>query len=102
MIARVNRDDLAGSRSLLHSCDAPSQRVTTCCREIHSGPRREPGRLPACYFVGERNSVVRIRTQVRMRLEVTEHLCYLGGPRKELSENFLWDLLEGKVMSQSI
>src|ERR1700693_1236191 len=63
-------------------------------REIHSGPRREVGRLPARYFVCERNSAVRIRTQVGVRLEVTQHLCYLGGPGEERSENFLWDLLE--------
>jgi hypothetical protein len=31
-------------------------------REIHSSPRRKLDRLPACYFVCERNSVVRIRT----------------------------------------
>jgi len=30
-------------------------------REIYSGPRREVGRLPARYFICERNSVVRIR-----------------------------------------
>jgi hypothetical protein len=29
-------------------------------RDIQSGPRRELGRLPACYFVCERNFVTRI------------------------------------------
>jgi hypothetical protein len=31
-------------------------------RDIQSSPRRKLGRLPACYFVCERNSVGRIRT----------------------------------------
>src|SRR6202023_276965 len=62
--------------------------------EIHSSPRRELARLPARYFVCERNFVVRIRTQVGMSLEVAKHLCQLGGPRKELSESFLLDLFK--------
>src|SRR5437867_4395386 len=57
-------------------------------REIQSSPRRKLGRLPACYFVCEGNSVGRIRTQVSMSLEVTKPLCHPGGPRKESSENF--------------
>jgi hypothetical protein len=44
-------------------------------REILSGPRRKLGRLPARYSVGERNLAVGIRTQVGMRLEVTERTC---------------------------
>src|SRR6267378_8016963 len=51
-------------------------------REIHSSPRRKPARQPACDLVCERNSVVRIRSQVGMSLEVTERLCDLGGSRK--------------------
>jgi hypothetical protein len=50
--------------------------------------------LSASYFVRERNFVVRILTQVGVRFEVAEHLCHLGGPREEGSENFLWNLLE--------
>jgi hypothetical protein len=38
-------------------------------RDIQSSPRRKLGRLPACYFVCERNSVGRIRTQVGVRFE---------------------------------
>ena len=53
-------------------------------REIHSCPRRELGRLPAGYSVGERNAVVRIRTQIGMSLEVTERICQLGGPGKRV------------------
>ena len=52
-------------------------------REIHSGPRGELGRLPACHFVRERNSVARIRTQIGMRLEVGKRRCDLGGTREE-------------------
>src|SRR5438105_3132374 len=43
-------------------------------RETHACPRRKLGRLPAGYSVGERDSVVRLRTQVGVRLEVTQHL----------------------------
>jgi hypothetical protein len=63
-------------------------------REIHLSPRREPARLPACYFVCERNFVGRIRTQVRMSFEVAKRLCHLGGPGKKRSEDVLGDLLE--------
>ena len=37
-----------------------------------------------------------------MSLEVAKRRCYLGGPRKEASENLLWDLFERKFMSLSI
>src|SRR5205809_864933 len=63
-------------------------------RDIQSSPRRKLGRLPACYFVRERNSVGRIRTQVGMSFPVTEHLCQLGGPREKSSEHFLWHLFD--------
>ena len=66
------------------------------------GPRRELGRLPACYFVCERNSVVRIRTQIGMSLEVPKRLCHLGGSREERSEYFLRDLFERKFIPLSI
>src|SRR5713101_7128405 len=42
------------------------------CRKIRLRPCREFGRLPACDLVCERNSVARFRTQIRIRLEVTE------------------------------
>jgi len=64
------------------------------CRKIHLGPRRELGRLPACYFVRERNSVGRIRTQVGMSFPVTEHLCQLGGSREKSSKHFFWHLFD--------
>src|ERR1700730_5695530 len=85
-------------------CNGTGAPVDLSClyREIHAGPRREAGRLPARYFVGERNSVVRIRTQVGVRLEVTHHLSYLGGPGEERSENFLWDLLDRELVTLSI
>src|SRR4029077_8234501 len=63
-------------------------------RDIQSCPRRKLGRLPACYFVRERNSVGRIRTQVGMNFPVSEHLCQLGGPRKQSSETLLGYLFE--------
>src|SRR4029077_10890968 len=55
-------------------CSDPGAPVDLSClyRKIHSGPRRKPGRLPAGYFVGELNSAVQIRAQVRMSLEVTQ------------------------------
>jgi hypothetical protein len=84
---------LLGLRSLSNDTGAPVD-LSCLYREIHSGPRREVGRLPARYFVCERNSVVRIRTQVGVRLEVTQHLCYLGGHGEERSENFRWAVLE--------
>jgi hypothetical protein len=37
-----------------------------------------------------------------MRLEVTERLCNLGGPREESSEHFLWHLFEREFMTLSI
>src|SRR5258708_6058817 len=63
-------------------------------RDIQPSPRRKRGGLPAGYFVCERNSVVRIRTQVGMRFPVTEHLRHLGGSRKEGGENLLWHMFE--------
>src|SRR5260370_24194975 len=66
----------------------------TSSQEIDPSPRRNIGRLPACYFVCERNSGVRIRTQVCMSLDVTKRLCHLGGPRKERHVDFLGDLFE--------
>src|SRR5438128_973787 len=64
-------------------------------RHIHSCPRRQLARLPAGYLVCERNSVVRIRTQVGMSLEVPERLCHLNSPRKERGVLFRWDLPDG-------
>src|ERR1700730_14848722 len=61
---------------------------------FRSRTRRKLGRLPACYFVCERNSVVRIRTQVGMKLEILERLCRFSGPRELSSENFLGHLFE--------
>src|SRR5713226_1013258 len=71
-------------------------------RHIHSSPRRQLARLPAGYLVCERNSVVRIRTQVGMSLEVTERLGHLGGPGKHVGEHFLWDLADGELVTLSI
>ncbi len=53
------------------------------------GPRRELGRLPACYFVCERNSVVRIRTQIGMSLEVPKRLAILEAPGKSVANTSL-------------
>src|SRR6266511_3475724 len=55
-------------------------------RDIQSSPRRKLGRLPACYFVRERNSVGRIRTQVGMRFEVPEHRGDLRSSREETNK----------------
>src|SRR5260370_29231679 len=71
-------------------------------RETHACPRRKLGRLPAGYFVGELNSAVQIRAQVRMSLEVTQHLRDLGGPREASRENFLWDLFQRELVDLSI
>src|SRR6266513_3516402 len=71
-------------------------------REIHSGPRCELGRLPACYFVCERNSVGRIRTQVGMRFEVPEHRGDLRSSREESGEDVGRDLREGEIVTLSI
>ena len=71
-------------------------------REIRPCPRRKAGGLPAGYFVGELNSAVQIRAQVRMSLEVTQHLRDLGGPREESRENFLWDLFERELVALSM
>src|SRR6266446_10615181 len=68
-------------------------------RDIQSSPRRKLGRLPACYFVCERNSVGRIRTEIGMCLEILEHGCDLRGRREESGEDFLWDLFEREFMT---
>ncbi len=71
-------------------------------RDIQSSPRRKLGRLPACYFVCERNSVGRIRTQVGMRFEVPEHRGDLRSSREESGEDVGRDLREGEVVTLSI
>src|SRR5258706_15420114 len=71
-------------------------------RDIQSSPRRKLGRLPAYYLVCERNSIGRIRTQVGMNFPVIEHLCQLGGPWKESSENLLGYPFEGGLETLSI
>src|SRR5260370_14264469 len=63
-------------------------------REIHLSPRRKLRRLPTCDVVCERNLVVRSGTQVGVRLEVTKHFRYLGGPSKQTRIDFLWHLFE--------
>ena len=65
-------------------------------REIHSRPGRELRRRRTRYLRCERNSVVRIRPQVGMGLEVLERVRDLG------REDFAWDLLERKPMSLAI
>src|SRR5438132_4753438 len=92
---------LLGLRCLCNDTGAPVD-LSCLYREIHSGPRRKLGRLPAGYFVGELNSAVQIRAQVRMSLEITQHLRDLGGPREESRENILWDLFERKLVALSI
>src|SRR5260370_40774605 len=62
-------------------------------REIKSSPRRKFGRLPAGYFVCERNSVRGSRTYIGLRLVVTEHLRDLGRASKESREKLRWDLV---------
>jgi hypothetical protein len=56
---------------------------------FRSRTRRKLGRLPACYFVCERNSVVRIRTQVGMKLEILERLCRSTAPGKRVAKTSL-------------
>ena len=63
-------------------------------REIHSGPRGELGRLPARYFVRERNSVTRIRAQVGVSFEPRKRRGDLGSTREEGGEYFPWDSFE--------
>ena len=110
--AKYIEADLVGERDRLEQLaemfcgvDCPARRVNGCgyktiyadlhcskgalSRKIHSGPRCELGRLTACYFVCERNSVERILTQVGMSLPVTEHRCHLGATREKRGENFL-------------
>src|SRR6266513_1560734 len=70
--------------------------------EIHSSPRRELCRLPACELVCERNLTARIGNYVRVRLKVTKHFRYLCGPRKETREDFLGHLVEREVVTLSI
>src|SRR5260221_6139961 len=43
-----------------------TRRCAVCVGEIRPSPRREPGRLPARYLVGECNSALHIRTEVGM------------------------------------
>src|SRR5439155_9103562 len=68
----------------------------------HLGPRRELGRLPACYLVRERNSVGRIRTQIGVSLEVAEHCGDLRSSREESGKDVGRDLREGEVVTLSI
>src|SRR5882724_5294231 len=74
----------------------------TLSRKIHLGPRRELGRLPACYCVRERNSVGPIRTQIGVSLEVAEHCGDLRSSREEIGKDVGRDLHEGEVVTLSI
>src|SRR5260370_2450913 len=57
---------LLGLRSLCNDTGAPAD-VSCLYREIHSGPRREPGRAPAGYVGREPDWAGPIRAQLRMR-----------------------------------
>src|SRR4029077_3366790 len=61
-------------------------------REIHPGPRRELGRFMPSYPVRERNLLVGFRTEIRVSLEIAEHLGHLGGPREAGREDVLGHL----------
>src|SRR5216684_3004592 len=70
--------------------------------EIRLCPWRKLCRLPACYLVCKRDSVARIRTQVRISLEVAECLCHLRASGEETGEHFLWNLFDGELVALSI
>ena len=59
-------------------------------------------RLSAGDFVGERDCLTQIRTEVGVGLKVGEHLRNLLRARKEAGKNFFRDLLEGELVSLSI
>ena len=59
-------------------------------REIHSAHVDNAVRSPAGYLVCERNSVVPNPNPGRYEPGSTKRLCYLGGPREERREDFLW------------
>src|SRR5471030_1408530 len=70
--------------------------------EVCPSPRGKLRRLSAGDFVGQRDCVARIRTEVGVGLKVGEHLCYFLGAREPVGKQFSRDVLERKIMSQSI
>ncbi len=69
---------------------------STLYRNIHSRPRRKRGRLPAGDSVCERNSIRRIRAQIRVRFEVSERVGHFA------RETVFRDLMDGELVPLSI
>src|SRR5438067_327873 len=88
---------LAGAyRRLLQSCNVVHLRLQLRClrRDICSGPGGEGGGLAARDLVREGNPIARIRTEVRVGLEISECLRYFARAGEQVGEDLLWDLLE--------
>src|SRR5947209_4669872 len=83
---------LAGAyRRLLQSCNVVHLRLQLryVRRDICSGPGGEGGGLAARDLVREGNPIARIRTEVRMGLEISECLRYFARPREQAGEGRL-------------
>src|SRR5260370_26210275 len=71
-------------------------------REVSPGPCGKLRRLPAGDLVRERDSVARIRAEIRVRFEVGEHRRDALGAREPADKNLARDLLERNLVSLSI